>query len=607
MRQLENTDDENKINENVWFVRFGILLFSSILLYFDIFTNNKNNYLRNKLILSLCFVLLMFAWLMLHFIRKVLKREYSKNNEIIDSIISMILLTILIIVTNPSTDNIKCIFVLIIISSTIQVSIKFGILTTVISSAIILCIDLNYKPMRIVNHYFQNDFILIGVFILTVWPLAHYKKIIENNINKKNYQLMVLNNEIEKQDEQKKKMEEYMITNKACYNLLIENSYEAILVHHYDKLIFANESAARLLGFKKASSLIGKSIYSFLPKEEKEKVAKQFKEIYDDKMTKAIFEQKVINNTNVIINIENTSAFFMYESKATILSLFRNINAEKEVKQLQSDIQKNSKLLDESRRSNKSIMEFFINISHELKTPVNLIFSSLQMINLYNKNEVGYFEKRSNYVTIIKNNSYRLLKLINNLLDLAKTDSGFSKLHLENKNIISFVENVTLSVATYVESKGISLVFDTEIEEKTMAFDCDKIERIILNLLSNSVKFTNNGGEIYVNIKDKKEYIVISVKDTGIGIPKDMQKVIFEKFGQVDKTLSRNKEGTGLGLCLVKSFVELHGGNIKVKSSLGKGSEFIINLPVKHIKNSKENKAFFETDTEKINIEFSDI
>lgn len=604
---MENINDKNKINENVWIVRLGIFFFTSILLYYNIPINHDNNYLRIRSILSIVFIVAMFLWMASHFIRKILKYEYNNKAEIADSIISMILLTILLIILNPSINQIKYIFVLIIISSTIQVSIEFGILTTVISSSIILCVDLNYKSLGNKNYNFENDLVLIIVFILTVWPLAHYKKIIDNNINKKNHQLTILNSEIQKQDEQKKEMEEYLIKNKACYNLLIENSYQAILVHRYDKLIFANESAARLLGFKSATHLLGKSIYSFLPKGEMCGVEKQFKQIYDKKTSKAVFEQKVINPEKGIINIENTSTFFLYEGKAAILSLFRNINAEKEIMELQNNIDINSKLLDEARKSNKTIMEFFINISHELKTPLNLIFSSLQMINLYNEDKDGYHQRRSNYANIIKNNSYRLLKLINNLLDLTKTDSGFSKLHLENKNIVSFVEDVTLSVAYYAESKGIGLTFDTEVEEKIMAFDCDKIERIILNLLSNSVKFTNPGGEIYVNINDKKEYIVISIKDTGIGIPIDKQKLIFEKFGQVDKTLSRNREGTGLGLCLVKSFVELHGGEIKVKSKLGKGSEFIVNLPVKHIKSGKGNKTFSETDTERINIEFSDI
>ena len=99
-----------------------------------------------------------------------------------------------------------------------------------------------------------------------------------------------------------------------------------------------------------------------------------------------------------------------------------------------------------------------------------------------------------------------------------------------------------------------SLVFDTDVEEKFMAFDPNKIERIILNLLSNAVKFTDVGGEILVNIKDNNGHVLISVKDTGMGIPEDKQKLIFERFGQVDKTSKRNHEGTGIGLALVKSF-----------------------------------------------------
>ncbi|WP_242841179.1 PAS domain-containing sensor histidine kinase [Clostridium akagii] len=538
---------------------------------------------------------------------KILGYSYSKKIRMSDNLMFIIIISVLIIITNTYGNYFKYFLTLVIISSTIEVSVEFGTFITVVSSVIILCIDLTYKPITSVNYYFRNDLILIVVFMLLAWPILCYIRIIDNSIKKKNHQLMILNSEIEKKDEQNREMEKYVMTNKVCYNLFIKNSYEAILIHHFDKLIFANESATKLLGVKKTSSLISKSIYSFFPNEDNEKIKTQFKQIYEEKNIKTVFEHRILNYDNILINIENTSAFFIYQGKATILSVFRNISAEKQVKQLQRDIQKNSKLLEESRKSNKEIMEFFVNISHELKTPLNLIFSSLQMINLYNQHKDGYIEKRSNYVKIIKNNSYRLLKLINNLLDSTKTDNGFSKLHFENKNIISFVEDVTLSVAYYAESRGIRLIFDTDVEEKNMAFDCDKVERIILNLLSNSVKFTNSGGEIYVNIKDGKDYIVISVKDTGIGIPKDKQKVIFEKFGQVDKTLSRNKEGTGLGLSIVKSFVELHGGNIKVKSEIGKGSEFIVKLPVKHIKSSKENKTFFETDTERINIEFSDI
>lgn len=165
-----------------------------------------------------------------------------------------------------------------------------------------------------------------------------------------------------------------------------------------------------------------------------------------------------------------------------------------------------------------------------------------------------------------------------------------------------------MSVVSYVESKGINLIFDTDVEEKIMNFDADKIERIILNLLSNSIKFTNPEGSIYVNMMDMDDSISISIKDTGVGIPDDKLQMIFERFGQVDKTLRRNSEGTGIGLCLVKSFVEMHGGSIQVKSKVGEGSEFIIKLPdvITEEKHNEESSTY-ETNIERINIEFSDI
>ncbi|SQB31743.1 sensory box histidine kinase [Clostridium sporogenes] len=130
-----------------------------------------------------------------------------------------------------------------------------------------------------------------------------------------------------------------------------------------------------------------------------------------------------------------------------------------------------------------------------------------------------------------------------------------------------------------------------------------------MNLLSNAIKFTGSGGSIYVNIKDCKDSITISVKDTGIGIPKDKLTNIFDRFVQVDKTLRRNKEGSGIGLYLVKSFVNMHEGTIDIKSIIGKGSEFIINIPVKLVKedSEKENNVLYSPSKEYVDMEFADI
>ena len=192
---------------------------------------------------------------------------------------------------------------------------------------------------------------------------------------------------------------------------------------------------------------------------------------------------------------------------------------------------------------------------------------------------------------MMKQNSYRLIRLINNLIDVTKIDSGFINMMRQNVDIVKIVEDITLSVASFVESKQIELIFDTDIEEKIIACDQDKIETIIFNLLSNAAKFTNANGKIIVNMFDGEEYIVISVKDTGIGIAEENKHKIFKRFLQLDDTSHRNREGSGIGLSLVKSFVEMHGGEITVESSYGEGSNFIIKLPIITIDESKEKRG----------------
>lgn len=256
---------------------------------------------------------------------------------------------------------------------------------------------------------------------------------------------------------------------------------------------------------------------------------------------------------------------------------------------------------------------FFANISHELRTPLTVIFSAEQMIDLFLKNDS--FENKEKeikeYMGVIKQNCYRLIRLVANLIDITKIDAGYFNVMFQNCDIIKVVEDITLSVAKFIEDMNINLIFDTEIEELNLACDPDKIERIILNLLSNAVKFTPKGGTIYVNIYEKEDIIEIHVRDTGIGIPENMRKSIFDRFIQVDKSISRNREGSGIGLSIVKSLVDMHNGAIRLISEEGKGSEFIIELPKKNISsediiinNNYENE---KQNVEKINIEFSDI
>ena len=289
----------------------------------------------------------------------------------------------------------------------------------------------------------------------------------------------------------------------------------------------------------------------------------------------------------------------------------REISDRKKAEKLERDMNEKSRLLNEANEYERLRTEFFANISHELRTPINVILSSLQLLNLKtdNPNRTNWCqEEYKKYPAIMRQNCYRLIRLINNLIDVTKIDSGYFSLNLINTDIVNVVEDITLSVVDYTQNKGISLIFDTDVEEKVLACDPDKIERIILNLISNAVKFTETGGNILVNITDDNQYLIISVKDTGIGISKDKQKIIFDRFVQVDKSLTRNREGSGIGLSLVKSLVEMHKGKITVHSDLNQGSEFVIKLPNYLIEEKSDTvNHYIQEDTEKINIEFSDI
>ncbi|MBB6715784.1 Cache 3/Cache 2 fusion domain-containing protein [Clostridium gasigenes] len=273
----------------------------------------------------------------------------------------------------------------------------------------------------------------------------------------------------------------------------------------------------------------------------------------------------------------------------------------------------NKRLLDDILNYDRLKTEFIANMSHELKTPLNIIFSTAQLFSLYiNKYENSdNVDKLNKYTNSIKQNCYRLLRLVNNLIDITKLESGFMELNFKNQNIIEVIEGITLSTVDYIKSMSRTIIFDTDIEEKIMAFDEENIERILLNLISNATKFTKPGATIEVSVYDKNDHVIISVKDNGRGIPEDKLQQIFQRFKQVDPLLSRNHEGSGIGLSIVKSLVEMHDGKIDVKSKYNEGTEFIISLPVKIVSNSnnEDSKKDFtiQTNVEKIQIEFSDI
>jgi two-component system sensor histidine kinase/response regulator len=221
--------------------------------------------------------------------------------------------------------------------------------------------------------------------------------------------------------------------------------------------------------------------------------------------------------------------------------------------------------------------EFLSLISHEFRTPLNVISSAIQALTYIYGSELPY--KAKQYLGMIRQNTFRQLRLVNNLLDITRANAGRIKVNKKNLDIVFLTKAIIESVYTFSSQKKIDITFITLLEEKIIGIDEEKYERILLNLLSNAIKFTPEGKSIIVTLYSIKNRICVEVKDNGIGIPESKLDVIFERFGQVDSSLSRQAEGTGIGLSLVKKFTEALGGGITVKSETGKGSTFTILLP----------------------------
>lgn len=258
-----------------------------------------------------------------------------------------------------------------------------------------------------------------------------------------------------------------------------------------------------------------------------------------------------------------------------------------------NQIKINEAVLKEKEETEKIKSQFFANISHEFRTPLTLILGPAEKIITSSTKDI---KKEAG---IIKTNSLRLLHLVNQLLDLSKLESEKLKLKASKQNIVSFIKWIALSFESLSESKDITLQLITEQEYIELYFDKEKMTKIFTNILSNAFKFTPEEGKITITIKEislskqdlsnqvwnnkgnsAKNFVEIKIRDTGIGIPQSEITKLFDRFYQVDSSLTREHEGTGIGLALTKELVELHRGRIIVNSELGKWAEFTVNLPL---------------------------
>jgi signal transduction histidine kinase len=237
---------------------------------------------------------------------------------------------------------------------------------------------------------------------------------------------------------------------------------------------------------------------------------------------------------------------------------------------------------DKSRQletANQHKSEFLANMSHELRTPLNAIigFSEVLLERLFGELN----EKQDDYLKDIHSSGRHLLSLINDILDLSKVEAGRMELDLAAFDLPSAISNAMTLIRERAQRHAITLALDTDPQLGEAVADERKFKQILLNLLTNAVKFTPDGGRVEVSARRDADSIVVAVHDTGIGIAAEDQAAVFEEFRQVGRHYTNKQEGTGLGLALTRKFVELHGGRIWLESEPGKGSTFTFTIPLK--------------------------
>lgn len=374
---------------------------------------------------------------------------------------------------------------------------------------------------------------------------------------------------VEKENAEKKLRE-----SEEKYRLLVDLSPDAILVHMWGKILFANPSTLRLLGTDTIENVKDIDLINFVHPDFRDHARERIKKIYDTGTPQST-EAKYINLKNEIIDVEVVGIPVKYMGKPAIQSIIRDITQRKRVEE---ELIKSKEKAEESDQLKTA---FLHNISHEIRTPMNAIAGFSTLLEEPDLNP----ETVKSYLKIITDSSDQLLSIVNDIIEISNIEVGILKAFYNEINLNSELMMIYQQFRKKAVDKGIEFRLQTSLfgEDAEIEVDNTKMNQILSNLLSNAFKFTKDG-KVTFGYELKNRHLEFFVSDTGIGILPDHFERIFERFIQVDNTVSRGYEGTGLGLSIAKAYVEFLGGKIWLTSESGKGSIFYFTLPYKSIK-----------------------
>jgi len=363
--------------------------------------------------------------------------------------------------------------------------------------------------------------------------------------------------------ENKKMQREHNLAEEK-YRLIFENSAVAItMADEQERLISWNKFTEDLLGMD-TKELYLRQVRSLYPPEEWKKI--RASNVRQMGLQHHLVETRMLRKDGRIIDVDVSLSVFKNPEDEAIRTIA-----------IIRDVTERRKAEEKLKETMEIKSQFISTVSHELRTPLAAMKEGIAIILDGVAGRIN--KKQKKFLDIAKRNVDRLENMINDILDFQKLEAEKIGLHIQNNDIRQVALEVYETMTLYAKKNGIKLSFDIEDNLPLVKFDRDRIVQVLINLLGNAVKYTPKGGKAFLNIRQRNEELVISVRDTGVGIPKNELPKIFERFYRSEHQ-REEVQGTGLGLSIVHKIVMRHGGRIEVESEVGRGTAFTVFLPL---------------------------
>lgn len=361
------------------------------------------------------------------------------------------------------------------------------------------------------------------------------------------------------------------------YRTLRRNASDIIMLidRNTGQLVEVNRKSCEALGYTE-EELLRRSFFDLFPHEDQFQARRDFINVLSQK-SRSFLDRRLINRDGRIIFVDVSASLIEIGKDTFIQVLFHDISQRRMLEQ--QIILQNKNLQDANRKLrevDEMKTEFLANISHELRTPLSIIIAYSEALREASLTT----DERAGFVDVIAENGEHLLQLINDLIDLSNLEISGAMLSISLSHIHDVVRSLWPGVHDEAEQKGISLAFVPGYEIPVTYIDNRRIQQVLVCLIQNAVKFSEEGGRVEVRTSRTARGVRVEVEDRGLGIPEDQLATIFDTFHQIDGSATRRWGGLGIGLAMAKHVVELHGGEISVSTEEGRGSTFAFEVPV---------------------------